>query len=410
MAGALEGVKILELSRNLVAQFATMMLADMGADVLKIEIPPRAGQQAPVPLERFVQPDARQIAFDHINRNKRSIAVNLQTKEGQEVLHKLVERADVLIEGFRPGVMKRLGSDYETLNQINPRLIYCSLSGYGQSGPYKDLPGHDINYISFGGILSFIGETDKLPTIPVNIVADYASGTLHGVIGALFALYARERTGKGQFVDVSYLDGVISLAAAVPGLLEYFRDGRLPKRGETTQSGRYPYYATYETKDGKLLTLGCIEPWFWERVCRVLGKEEWVPFAFKWRDYLGKPSAETEKVTSELREIFKTRTRDEWFELLKENNITVGKVYTWDEVLGDPQVIHRNMVVELEDPVVGKVRQVGIPIKLSETPGSIRHLAPRVGEHTEEVAREIGYSTAEIALLKEKGIIHKGRE
>src|SRR5919108_2374408 len=202
MAGALAGIQVLELVRVAPGAFCTMMLADMGAEVLKIETPLAApsGEEA-----------ARRAAFDFVNRNKRSIAINLKHTQGQKLLHQLAAEADVVVEGFRPGVMARLGGDYATLSQLNPRLIYCSLSGFGQDGPYRDLPAHDINYLALGGVLNLIGEPDRHPAIPLNIVADYAGASMHGVVGILLALLARQQTGRGQWVDVAYLDTTISL-------------------------------------------------------------------------------------------------------------------------------------------------------------------------------------------------------
>lgn len=406
MPGALEGIRVLELTRVAPGAFCTMMLADMGAEVIKIETPPQV--QSKKGTGSGISADAKEIqraVFNYTNRNKKSIAINLKSEEGQQILQELAKSSDVLVEGFRPGVMKRLGGDYETLSKINPRLIYCSLSGFGKDGPYKDLPGHDINYLSFGGTLSLIGEAGRLPAIPLNIIADYASATLHGVIGILLALVAREKTGKGQYVDISYLDGVISLTAAVPGLWQYFLDGKLPRRGESALSGAYPYYACYETKDGKLITLGCMEFHFWENFCRAIGREDLIPYHFDPKHFTEGPDEKTRHVVQELRELFKTRTRDEWFEFLKQHDICVGKVYTWDEVFRDPQVLHRNMIVEIDHPVVGKVKQVGIAIKLSDTPGTIRNLGPYLGQNTDEILSGLGYSPEEISRLREKGIV-----
>jgi len=379
------------------------MLADMGAEVLKLETWP---QDTPTVGSGGSSADARQAAFNHLNRNKQSMALNLKSPEGKKILDELVERYDVFIEGFRPGVTKRLGADYERLKKINPKIIYCSLSGFGQDGPYRDMPGHDINYISFGGTLSLIGEADRPPAIPLNIVADYASAALHGIIGILLALYARQNSGKGQYIDVSFLDGVISLTSLVPEVRNFFVDGSLPKRGESALSGNYPYYAVYETKDGTYFTLGCVEPWFWEHMCEALGKEEWKKYAFKLEHFTTKYDPEFKAVKLELEEIFKTKTRDEWFEFLKGYDICIGKVYTWDEVFDDPQVKHRNMLIEIEDPRVGKTKQVGIPIKFSETPGSVRSLGPCLGQHTEAVMKALGYNDEDIAQLRGKSIIN----
>lgn len=406
MAGALEGIKILEFTRVAPGSFLTMMLADMGAEVIKVETPPDA--QTKKGTGSGISPDASQAkraAFNFTNRNKKSIALNLKVAEGQRVLQDLAKGADVLVEGFRPGVMKRLGADYETLSTLNPRLVYCSLSGYGKEGPYKDLPGHDICYLSFGGTLSMMPPAGQLPAIPLNLVADYAAATLHGVIGVLLALMARQQTGRGQLVDISYLDGVISLTAAVPGLWQYFMGEALPKRGESSLAGVYPYYNVYECKDGKMISLGCTEIHFWQNFCGAIGREDLSGYHFQPEHFLQGPDEKTRAVVEEVRGIFKTQTRDEWFAQLREYDICVGKVNTWDEVCEDPQVRQRDMIVDVDDPVAGKVRQVGVAIKLSDTPGSIRTLGPYMGQHTAELLSALGYAAAEIARLKEQGIV-----
>ena len=259
---ALDGIRILELVRVAPGEFCTMLLADMGADVVKIETP-----EPPVD-------DARRAAFAFVNRNKRSLALDLKTPEGRALLHRLAASADVVLEGFRPGVMTRLGGDWATLSAINPRLIYCSLSGFGQDGPYRDHPAHDMNYLSLAGVLGLIGEADRKPAIPLNIIADYAGASLHGSLGIVLALFARERTGRGQQVDVSYLDTTLELLAATPNMRYFFSDGVAPRRGAGFLGGSYPYYAIYETRDGKLLTIGCTEPWLWDNFCRAIGRPE----------------------------------------------------------------------------------------------------------------------------------------
>src|SRR5215510_15054674 len=269
--GVLDGIKILEMARVAPAEMPGMLLADMGAEVLKIETPGHAegdGDQA-----------QRQAAFTFVNRNKRSMTLNMKAPEGQAIFKKLAAGADVIVEGFRPGVMKRLGADYETLHALNPRLIYCSLSGFGQDGPYRDRPAHDMNYLSLAGVLDLIGEKDRKPVIPLNLVADYAGASLHGALGIALALFARERTGRGQHVDVSYLDTTVSLLAATPNMRFFFSDGIAPRRGEGFLGGSYPYYAIYETRDGKLLTIGCTEPWLWENFCNAIGRPDFKRFA-----------------------------------------------------------------------------------------------------------------------------------
>ncbi|MFQ5521567.1 MAG: CaiB/BaiF CoA transferase family protein, partial [Candidatus Methylomirabilia bacterium] len=337
MAGVLDGIKILELARVAPGEFCTMMLADMGAEVLKIETPPSDGEPEP-------QDEKRRAAHAFVNRNKRSMALNLKTPEGQAIFHSLATAADVIVEGFRPGVMKRLGGDYETIRKMNPRIIYCSLSGFGQDGPYKSYPAHDLNYLSLAGVLGLIGEPDRKPAIPLNIVADYGGASLHGALGIVLALYARERTGEGQHVDIAYLDTTLSLLAATPNLRFYFSDGLAPRRGGGFLGGSYPYYAVYETRDRKLLTIGCTEPWLWENFCRAISRPEFAKYARKADQFVRPANAEENRAREEVEAIIRTRTREEWYEFLAKHDVCVGKVYEVEEVVEDPQVQHRQMV------------------------------------------------------------------
>jgi len=395
--GVLDGIKILELARVPPAEFAGMLLADMGADVLKIETP-EPGRPADADW-------VRRTIHTFTNRNKRSMALNMKSGEGQEIFHTLAASADVIVEGFRPGVMKRLGADYETIGRRNPRLVYCSLSGFGQDGPYRDYPAHDMNYLSLAGVLNLIGEPGRKPVIPLNLVADYAGAGMHGALGIVLALFARERTGRGQHVDVSYLDTSVSLLAATPNMRFFFSDGLAPRRGEGFLGGSYPYYAIYETRDGKLLTIGCTEPWLWENFCTAIGRPEFTGFARKPDQFVRAANAEEEAVRREIEAIIRTRDRDEWFALLTKADVCVGKVYDVEEMVRDPQLTHRRMIVDVEHPKHGRVRQVGVAIKLSDTPGTIRSAAPLPSEHTENVLKDLGLSAADIGRLRGKGVI-----
>ena len=395
--GVLDGIKILELARVAPGELCTMMLADMGADVLKIETPD--------PKRSTSADEARRAAFAFVNRNKRSMTLNLKSPDGQAIFKKLASAADIIVEGFRPGVMKRLGGDYETIRDLNPRIIYCSLSGFGQDGPYRDYPAHDMNYLSLAGVLGLIGDADRKPAIPLNIVADYAGASLHGALGIVLALYGRERTGRGQHVDVSYLDTSLSLLAATPNMRFFFSDGQAPRRGAGFLGGSYPYYAIYETKDAKLLTIGCTEPWLWENFCKAIGRPDYVRFARKPDQFVRAANAEESAARAEIEAIMRTRARDEWYETLVKADVCVGKVYDVEEVPGDPQVQHRQMIVEVEHPTHGKIKQVGIAIKLSETPGAVRRAAPASGEHTDDVLKDLGLSPSKIAALRQLAVV-----
>src|SRR5216110_2795461 len=395
--GVMDGIKILELARVPPAEMPAMMLADMGAEVLKIDSPDPERPEG----EEWV----RRTIHSFTNRNKRSMTLNMKAAEGQAIFRKLAASADVIVEGFRPGVMKRLGADYETIRALNPRIVYCSLSGFGQDGPYRDYPAHDMNYLSLAGVLNLIGEPGRKPVIPLNLVADYAGASLHGALGIVLALYGREKTGKGQHVDVSYLDTTVSLLAATPNMRFFFSDGVAPKRGEGFLGGSYPYYAIYETRDGKLLTIACTEPWLWENFCKAIGRPELARFARKPDQFVRAANAEEEAARREIEAIIRTRDRDEWFALLTKADVCVGKVYEVEEMVRDPQVNHRRMIVDVEHPKHGRVRQVGVAIKLSDTPGAIRSAAPLPSEHTENVLKDLGLSAADIGRLRDTGVI-----
>jgi alpha-methylacyl-CoA racemase len=394
--GVLDGIKILELARVPPAELPGMFFADMGADVLKIDTPAEQPED---------EDTRRRAAFVYVNRNKRSLALNLKAPEGQALFKKLAATADVLIEGFRPGVMKRLGADYESLKAVNPRMIYCSLSGFGQNGPYRDYPAHDGNYLSLAGVLGLIGEPDRKPVFPLNLVADYAGASLHGALGVMMALFARERTGRGQHVDVSYLDTSVALLAATPNMRFFWSDGWAPKRGEGFLGGSYPYYAIYETKDGKLLTIGCTEPWLWANFCKAIERPDFVKFARQSDQYVRAANPDEVRCREEIQAIIRTRTRDEWYDFLVKADVCVGKVYDPEEMVHDPQILARDMVVEIHHPRHGKVTQFGQPIKLSETAGTIRAAAPYTGEHTDQVLRELGMQQGEIETLRQKKVV-----
>ena len=304
----------------------------------------------------------------------------------------------MILESFRPEVKMRLRIDYETIKKINPKIIYCSLSGYGQDGPYRNLVGHDINYIAIGGVLDISGESGGPPIIPGVQIADLGGGGMLAAIGILTALIAREKTGMGQFIDVAMLDGVIAWLS-IHAWMHFAGFQAFPlKRGEMVLNGGVSCYNVYETKDGKYITIGALEPWFWQNLCKTLDREDLIPYQFA----TGK---EGMKVRSALGEIFLTRNRDEWFDLLKDKDVCVAPVNTIEEVFTDPQVLHRKMLIEMTHPKLGKIKQIGIPIKFSDTPGRIRSPPPSLGQHTEEILQSLGYRKDEIEELREKNVI-----
>ena len=398
---ALEGIKVLDFCRNAPGMFATMILADLGADVLMVERPmdeTRAAYERIVAGIEAPEDERRHASFNALQRNKRSIALNLKEPEALEIFRQLTADADVVVEGFRPGVVNRLGVGYEQVKAINPRAVYCSVSGYGQTGPYSQMAGHDINYISFAGALGLMGDSpDGKPAIPLNLIADYAGGGLCGAVGILAALMAREKTGRGQYVDIAMTEGVLYMLCGM--VADALKHGYIPTRGGTRLNGGSPYYNVYRTTDGKYFSIAAIEPWFWENLCRAIGREDLIPH----QDAVGEMR---EEIAGVLETTFLSKTRDEWFDVLRDANISVGKVYDLEEALSDPQALARGMVVELEAPGVpgGKVKQPGIPFQLSETPGAVRYPGSVTGQHTAEVLAALGYDPARIAELKAKGV------
>jgi crotonobetainyl-CoA:carnitine CoA-transferase CaiB-like acyl-CoA transferase len=283
-------------------------------------------------------------------------------------------------------------------------LVYCSLSGFGQDGPYRDFPAHDINYLSLAGVLNQLGPADQEPTIPLNLVADYAGASMHGALGVMFALFARERTGKGQLVDVAYLDATISLLSAVPSFMAFFGGGPEPRRGVGTFDGTRPYYTTYECADGKLLSIGSTEPHLWHNFCNAVDRPDLKAAQLMPGEALRGPRPEQTEAKREVAALLKTKTRDEWYEILTKADVCVGKVYDPAEVFVDPQVRHRGMAVDI-DVDGATALNPGVAIKLSDTPGSVRFPTPMSGSHTDEVLSSLGYSPDAIADLRRVGAI-----
>jgi crotonobetainyl-CoA:carnitine CoA-transferase CaiB-like acyl-CoA transferase len=394
MTLALEGIKILDLSRLAPGPFASMLLGDLGADVLLVEAPQEGKMAAMAVVGRGADAE-KAAAFNVLARNKRSIVLNLREADAREIFYKLADEADVVLEGFRPGVVKRLGVDYETLSKRNPRVVYCSLSGFGQTGPYSNLVGHDINYISVGGALGMIGWPGEPPAIPMNVIADFAGGGLHAAFGILAALMARERTGRGQYVDIAMSDGVMTLLASSIGPI--LMGGEAPSRGAHMLNGALPHYNVYECSDGGWISIGSLEPHFFVNLCKALNCEQFIPHQYD--------GSKRDEIKEYFTKTFKTKGRDEWFRLLSETDICAGPVYSLREALDDPHNRARGMLIEVDHPTLGKIPHLGIGTKLSDTPGQVRSTAPVPGQHTDEVLSSIGYDNAAVASLKERGIV-----
>ncbi|MCA9832257.1 MAG: CaiB/BaiF CoA-transferase family protein [Dehalococcoidia bacterium] len=392
MVMALDGIKILDLSRLAPGPYCSMLLADFGADVTLVEAIP--GVSAKLGGPRNPEGAQKQVAYNAFGRGKKSIALNLKDETARELFYEMVKNADVVLEGFRPGVVKRLGVDYETLSKINPRIICASISGFGQTGPYSNLVGHDINYTSTGGGLDVIGQKGQPPAIPINLVADFAGGGLMCAFAICVALLARQQTGRGQNVDVGMSDGVLSLmTSAFSG---FFGSGTPVRRGESTLNGVTHFYNVYETKDGRWFSLGSIEPHFYEALTNVLGIEEMrheQHNAERWPEFKEKVAA-----------VMKTRTADEWMAEMSKYDICAATVLEMENVVTNPHNVARNMVIELDSPV-GKVQQIGVAAKLSDTPGKPKSTGPMIGQHTDEILSGMGLSAEKIAALKASGAV-----
>jgi len=390
MAGALEGVKILDLSRLMPFEYSTLLLADFGAEVLKVE-EPKIGDYM-----RWMAPKLKKESsvFCMCNRNKKSMTLNLKSEEGKGIIRKLVKEYDVLFESFRPGVMKKLGLDYDSLREINPRLIFCSATGYGQDGPYKDRPGHDINYIALTGILEATGKHTGAPVIPGITISDMTIG-IFSAFAMLVGIMARNRTGVGQYIDMSMVDCMVSynmLGIASYISKKFFGSSSLDVTGETV------CFNVFKTKDGKFLSFGNLEERFWMNFLKLIGREDLKEYQFT----LGE---KRDQVMDELQNVFKTKTREEWLTLLEGQDICYAPVNTIEDLFADPHIKHRQMFFEMEHPVEGKVMQIKSPFIFSETPVETRTPSPSLGEHTEKILKEFGYNDEEINELRERRVI-----
>jgi crotonobetainyl-CoA:carnitine CoA-transferase CaiB-like acyl-CoA transferase len=379
---------MLDLSRLLPGPYCSLLLADLGMEVLKIEDLEMGDYM------RKMGPARKEDSayFLAVNRNKKSMTLNLKRKEGKEIFFRLIGTYDVILESFRPGVMDRLGLGYQDLKKANPGIILCSLSGYGQDGPYRERSGHDINYIGLGGVLDLMGRKDDPPVIPGVQIADLGAGGMMSAIAILAAIIHRRKTGEGQHLDVSMLDGVISWLSIHAA--KYFLDGELPKRGETHLTGRYACYHVYETKDGRYLSLGALEPKFWINFCEVIERKDLIH-----KQYV--EGEERDRLIQEVQKILRTKTQKEWVDIFRNADACCEPILNLEEVSNHPHILHRQMVKEMEHPIEGKVRAVGNPIKSSQYPFEIRTPPPRYGEHTLEVLKSVGYSEEEIKHFKE---------
>jgi alpha-methylacyl-CoA racemase len=388
MNGALAGIRVLDLSRLLPGGYCSLLLADYGAEVLKVEDTGLGDyiRWAP-PHHAGADPSAASALFLALNRGKRSIRLNLKVKEGQDVLLRLVREHDVLLESFRPGVLDRLGVGYERLREENPRLVYCAITGYGQDGPDRDRPGHDMNYLARGGLLGLSGERGGPPVPAAGQIADLGGGAMMAAFGILAALHERERSGEGQLVDISMTRGAQSWLAMVAA--RFFADGAVPRRGELELAGGLPCYRPYACADG-WITLGALEPKFWQALCRGLGREDLL-------DRHMDPA-----VAGELEAVFAARTRAEWAAFDDAHGCCVEPVLDLDEALArSPEA-----VVEIDQPgAEAPVRLLGPPVELSRTPADGTRAGPALGADTDAVLAALGYDAGAVERLKAAGAV-----
>jgi crotonobetainyl-CoA:carnitine CoA-transferase CaiB-like acyl-CoA transferase len=365
---------------------ATVHLADMGADVIKIEDTESGDYSRAMGRVR----DGMSDSFRLLNRNKRAMRLDLKQPRGREAFLRLAARADVVVEGFRPGVMPRLGVGYDAVAEVNARIVYCSISGYGQDGPYAQRAGHDINYIGYAGVGDQIGTSER-PVVPNFQIADLLGGALVPAMGILAALLDARSSGRGRHVDVSMTDA--TLAHAVFPLLGFLEQGKAPSRGTGMLDGGLPCYNVYRAKDGRFMAVGALERKFWTTLCDMLGCPE-------LKDRHVVYGADAEPVKARLAQIFASRTQREWTETLAGADCCVSPVLDLEEALANEQVQARGMVVE-----EGGITQFALPLKLSEFEFGIARAAPRPGEHTDEILREAGYGNGEIEALRREGVI-----
>ncbi len=380
--GSLNGVTVLDLSRLLPGPYCSMILADHGARVIHIEsVEKMGGDLVSTPLPTLY-------------RNKEHLALDLKSEEGKQIFYKLAQKADVILEGFRKGTTEKLGIDYETVKQYNSRIVYCSLTGYGQTGEKSELIGHDVNFMSMSGALNLFSANNK-PDIPAVQIADHLGG-LNAAIGILMALFAREKNGTGQYIDVSIADSTLSMMTVPFTLMNW---GLPYNAGNSVLSGFLACYDTYETSDGRAISLGALEPKFFNTLCRKIGAEELIPFHYVFE--------KQNEIRKKLQEIFSEKTSDHWHEIFKDDDSCASVILEMNEAVNENSFKEREMIrsVKKDDK---EISLIGIPVRLSETPGSVKTPPPDHGEHTLKILNDIGVSEKEINELLEKNIISCG--
>jgi alpha-methylacyl-CoA racemase len=388
----LSGIRVLDLTRLLPGPLCTMHFADMGADVIKIE-DTQEGDYARALGSAKGGPAGLFLA---VNRNKRALALDLKRPQGRDVFLRLVRSADVIVEGFRPGVVDRLGVGYAALAAFNPRIVYCSITGYGQTGPYRDRAGHDLNYCGYAGVIDQNGPAGGDPVVPNFQIGDLLGGTLTAAMGILAALVDAVRTGQGRYLDVAMADAV--LAHAVIPLATHLEQGNTRPRGEDMLSGRHACYGVYRTADGRYMAVAALERKFWDRLCEALGRPDLKPLHFA-------EGAEGDFAKRELAAIFLSRPRAHWEQEFAGVDACVSPVLTLEEALVNEQFAQRGMVVTGSHPVAGTVTQFAPPLKFRDHEFTLSRHAPIHAEHTEQILSEAGFDADEIAALRRAGVV-----
>ena len=396
MTKALEGIRVLDLTRALAGPFCTLMLGDNGADVIKIEIP-GSGDDTRKWGPPFIGNESAY--FLSINRNKRSLTLNLQDPKAQDVFMKLAKDSDVVVENFTPGVMDRFGLGYEAVKAVNPNVVYCSISGFGQDGPYRSRPAYDQIMQGVGGLMSITGEPDGEPQKIGIAVTDIGAG-MWSAFAITTALHHRDKTGEGQYIDISMLDAQVAWLTYQAAF--FFANDEPPKRMGAAHPTLVPYQA-FMCSDGKYINVAVGSERIWERFCQGMGRED-----LKDHPAYSVNSvrvAHRGAIVSMLQEIFLTRPVSEWVEDLQAANVPCGPINDLADVFADPQVLARDMLQEMPHPTLGTIKQTGLPIKFSRTPGGLDRHPPLLGEHNQEILSSLGYSDADVQSLKDASVI-----